>query len=384
MEEENKMKKGFSRRIFVKGAAVSSAALLAASNVFAAPVTEPSGEKTLSVRLKNRKKKPAFTDDGLCNPAITMQPCHLLSTVCTLGGAKCPLIDEDKAKEIIGRLKVDPSISVRLVTDVDEIPRYTRLKKEDHDSPDRKDVLNRKRDLDVLQRLGLAPGDTRRARYLYELLFARINTTLNICSYDTPGWEGCELAKSGAYEKIHSKGWQAVVYQRSKDEMSEFRKRNENDIKTSPGLFVRPHHLMCFSCWYDGGKGQTPRSNDTLFEIWQRIKSDPEIPVTLVEGTCMACDCCDGFHPLNGRCVHSCGLIRDYKKDLDVFQKMGLMPGATMKAREAFTLLFEKVTSTREICGFGDGIVRSEEWKICSDPQGNPGYARTRITGVFG
>jgi hypothetical protein len=81
--------------------------------------------------------------------------------------------------------------------------------------------------------------------------------------------------------------------------------------------------------------------------------------------------------------VHSCGLIRDYKKDLDVFQKMGLMPGATMKAKDVFALLFDKVTSTKEICGFGDGIVRSEEWKICSDPQGNPGYARTRITGVF-
>lgn len=378
------MKKGFSRRIFVKKAAVSSTALLAASNVFAASVPESSEGKTLSVRLKNRKNKPAFTEDGLCNPAITMRPCHLLSTVCTLGGAKCPLIEEDKAKEIIGRLKVDPTTSIRLVTDVDEIPRYTRLKKEDHASPDREDVLNRKRDLDVLQRLGLAPGDTRRARYLYELLFARVNTTLNLCSYNTPGWEGCELAKSGAYEKIHSKGWQAVVYLRSKDEMAEFRRLNVNDINTLPGLFIRPHHLMCLSCWYDGGKGQISSSGDnTLFEIWQRIKSDPEIPVTLVEGTCMACDCCDGFHPKNGRCVHSCGLIRDYKKDLDVFQKMGLMPGATMKAREVFAMLFDKVTSTREICAFGDGIVRSEEWKMCSDPLGNPSYSRTRITGIF-
>jgi hypothetical protein len=140
---------------------------------------------------------------------------------------------------------------------------------------------------------------------------------------------------------------------------------------------------MCFSCWYDGGKGQSPRSNDTLFEIWQRIRKNPDIPVTLVEGTCMACDCCDGFYPGNGRCVHGCGMIRDYKKDLDVFQKMGLMPGATMKGREVFALLFEKVPSTRDICGFGDGVVRSEEWKICSDPQGNPGYANTRNKGVF-
>jgi hypothetical protein len=376
------MKRDFSRRSFVKNAA-ASAVLLTSPNGLNSMAAEPARDEAVALKKKNRKKKPGFSDDGLCNPAITMRPCHLLSTVCILGGAKCLLIEEGEAKVIIDRLKADPSTAIRLATDVDEIPRYTSLKIEEHDSPDTTDIFNRKRDLDVLHRLGLAPGDTRRARYLYELLFTRIETTRNICSYDTPGWKGCELANSGAYENIHSKGWQAVVYQRSKDEMADFRQRNENDIKTADRLYIRPHHLMCFSCWYDGGKGQAPRSNDTLFELWQRMKNNPEIPVTLVESTCMACDCCDGFHPQNGRCVHSCGLIRDYKKDLDVFQKMGLMPGATMKAREVFALLFEKVTSTREICGFGDGIVRSEEWKICSDPNGNPGYARTRITGVF-
>ena len=117
---------------------------------------------------------------------------------------------------------------------------------------------------------------------------------------------------------------------------------------------------------------------------WQYISASRfDAPITLVEGTCMACDCCDGFHPSNGRCVHSCGLIRDYKKDLDVLQKLGLMPGATMKARELFALLFQRIPSTRGICAYGDGIERSEEWKICSGPDGNPGYVATRRTGVF-
>ncbi|NOZ21326.1 MAG: hypothetical protein GXP25_09585, partial [Planctomycetes bacterium] len=73
----------------------------------------------------------------------------------------------------------------------------------------------------------------------------------------------------------------------------------------------------------------------------------------------------------------------DYKKDLDVFQKLGLMPGATLTAREAFKLLYERITSTREICGYGDGVVRSEEWKICGGPDGNPGYAKAREMGIF-
>jgi len=37
---------------------------------------------------------------------------------------------------------------------------------------------------------------------------------------------------------------------------------------------------------------------------------------------------------------------------------------------------------TREICGYGDGIVRSEAWKICGSPDGNPGYVATPQKGI--
>ncbi len=376
------MKNQLNRRRFVKEAAITSAAVVVANGLNASVPNDSSGISKTDQTMKKGSDSLLLTD-GLCNPAITMRPCQLLSTVCIKGGAKCPLIETEKAKKILSRLKNDPTTAIRLVSHVDEIPHFTMLKESDFSSPDVNDVINRKRDLDVLQRLGLVPGDTRRARYLYELLFTRIKSTQNLCAYETKSWEGCELAYSGIYEKVIEKGWQEIVYQRSKSEMAEFRQRNENEINKTNRLFIRPHHLMCFSCYYDGGKGQVSRSNDTLFEIWQRIKNNPDILVTLVESTCMACDCCDGFYPPTGRCVHSCGLIRDYYKDLIVFQKMGLMPGATMKGREAFSLLFEKVHSTKDVCGYGDGIVRSNEWEICGNHEGNPGYARTRITGVF-
>ncbi|MBI5687322.1 MAG: hypothetical protein HZC54_19790 [Verrucomicrobia bacterium] len=321
--------------------------------------------------------------DGLCNAALTLRAHQLLSVVCVLGGANCPLIESGKAKEILQRLGSDPTTAIRLMSNADEIPHYTKLGPSAKVSQDAQEVLNRKRDLDVLQRLGLAPGDTRRARYLYELLFKRIETLKGICAHDTQGWEGCPLAKSGAYERVRAKGWKTVVYLRTNQEREQYRRRSVQSADKDERLFVRPHHLMCLSCWYAGGKNRSPRSNDTLFEIWQRIRREPDVSITLVEGTCMACDCCDGFHPANGRCVHSCGLIRDYKKDLDVFQKLGLMPGATMKARELFALLFQRIPSTRDICAYGDGIERSEEWKICSGPDGNPGYAATRQTGIF-
>ena len=209
---------------------------------------------------------------------------------------------------------------------------------------------------------------------MYELLFERIETPDGICAYDTEGWSGCPLAKSGAYESVHAQGWKAVVYGRSDEEMAAFRERNAHAIATGEGLLVRPHHLMCMSCWHGSTGGGEPRPNDTIYEIYRRIRRDPEIPVTLVEGCCQACDCCDGFHPENGRCVHGGGLIRDYKKDLDCFQMLGLMPGDTMPAKQLLDLLFERVHATTDICGYGDGVAHSNEWSVCGGPEGNTGY----------
>jgi len=323
------------------------------------------------------------SNDGLCNPRLTMRAHHLLSTVCILGGAQCPLLEESRAREILEAVGSDPTVAIRLVSDADQVPHYTTLGPDGYAQMDRQALFNSKRDLDVLQRLGLAPGDTRRARYLYELLFANIETPDGICAYDTPGWEGCALARSGAYESVRDKGWRAVVYARPDEERAEYRRRNVQQIEGGERLYIRPHHLMCIACAYPGGEGDVPRDNDTIYEILQRIKREPDVPITLVLGTCQVCDCCDGFHPPTGRCVHSGGLIRDYKKDLDVLQKLGLWPGDTLPARELFDLLFERIPSTRDVCGYGDGIVRSNEWSICGGSDGYPGYAISREKGLF-
>ena len=321
--------------------------------------------------------------DGLCQSAITLQARQLLGTVCVAGGAECPLFAKGQAQAVLLQVKRDPTAAIRLESNADQVPHYSRLSAEDYARRDPEDVLNRKRDLDVLQRLGLAPGDTRRARYLYMLLLERIETPWGICAYDTPGWEGCPLARSGAYERVREKGWNSVVYQRSDEERAEYRRRSAEQVRTAERLFIRPHHLMCLSCWYAGGVGKGPRSNDTLYEILLRMREQPDVPITLIEGQCMACDCCDGFHPESGRCVHAGGLIRDYKKDLDVFQKLGLMPGATLPARQILEMIFTRVASTKEICSWGNGVLTSEEWRMCGGPEGNPGYVETRKTGLL-
>lgn len=318
--------------------------------------------------------------DGLCNPEITIEARQLLGLICRKGGAECPLIGAEQAEEVLAQLAASPAVAVRLVSDAEELPHYTWSGQR----AEPEDVLNRMRDLKVLQRLGLCPGGTRRSRYLIELLFQRIGSPWEICAFDTPGWEGCERARSGAYESVRSAGWSDVVYCRSNEERAAYREPNERAVAEGEGLFIRPHHLMCMSCWYNGGTGVGPRPNDTLAEVLERIQREPDVPITLVEGPCEACDCCDGYHPESGRCVHSGGLIRDYLKDLDLLQRIGLMPGDTLPAREVLRLIFERIGSTTEICGFGEGVVTGEEWRICGGPSGNRGYARTRVTGVLG
>ncbi len=321
-------------------------------------------------------------DDGLCSPQAALMARQLPALACVHGGVECPLIKGSRARALLKRMKGDPSLAIRLESDADAVPHYSTLSPASYGRQAPEEVFNRKRDLDVLQRLGLCPGDTRRARYLVERLFARIETMNGICCHDTPGWEGCAAARNGTYERVRAAGWQELVYHRSTEETCAYRQRNTARIASDDRLSMRPHHLMCLACGYAGGANDAPRSNDTLYEILQRMRKEPNVPVTLAEGPCEACDCCDGFHPETGRCVHGGGLIRDYKKDLDCFQKLGLMPGATLPANELYRLLFERIPSTREVCGYGDGVTVCEEWRICGDPGGNPGYEASRRAGM--
>ena len=329
--------------------------------------------------------------DGLCRPCLSLRPYQLLSTVCVRGGLRCPEMPPEEAHAVLEAVGRDPTVALRLVSDADEVPHYTALYGSSPPArpetlpgqPVHRDVFNRKRDLDVLQRLGLVPGDTRRARWLYELLFERIATPDGICAYDTADWEGCPQARSGVYERVRSAGWQRVVYARPRSEMEEYRRQTAKHVAEDDTLFVRPHHLMCMACWYAGGEGQGQRPNDLIYEIHERLRREPTVRVTLIEGCCDVCNCCDGFHPATTRCVHGGGFIRDYKKDLDVLQRLGLPPGATMPANEFLKLLFERIASTTEICGYGDGIARSEEWRVCGGPTGNPGYLKSREKGLF-
>jgi len=325
-------------------------------------------------------KCECVNDHGGMNEAdIEMRPFELLSVVCERGGVTCPLVAADRVRELSAALR-HPACRIKFVTNADQVPFYRDRTAADWASIDPEDVFNRKRDLDVLQKLGLAPGSVSRSRFVFEWLFIKIQTLVGLCAYDTANWTGCEHARSGAYERVQETGTRAIVDVIDADEAARRKKIAAEEIAAADHLYIQPHILMCICCRYDGGNHDNgPDHTDEAYELRKKMKSNPDIPVTLVDdGLCMICGSCDGFDRETCRCVHTGGLIRNFKKNLDVLQRLGLMPGATMPARELYKLIFERIPSTRLIAAYGDGVVTSHEWGICGDPEGNPAYERTR------
>jgi hypothetical protein len=134
------------------------------------------------------------------------------------------------------------------------------------------------------------------------------------------------------------------------------------------------------SCFYGARiDNLAPIKEDNLFEAIDAIHKNPNIPITLVPGCCMICPPCSHYDPETNLCLGGRSMaLRDQKKDLDVLQKLGLKYGDTLPARQLYELLYERIPSTRDICGWGDGEVRAREWSICGDPQGKETYRKAR------
>ena len=133
------------------------------------------------------------------------------------------------------------------------------------------------------------------------------------------------------------------------------------------------------SCFHGGQDHLAPLEEDNLFEAIDVIQRQPDIPVTLIAGVCMICPPCGKYDPANKLCVGGRSMaLRDQKKDLDVLQKLGLKYGDTLPARRLLQLLYERILSTRDICGYGDGETRASEWSICSSAEKDDAYQKAR------
>ncbi|MFA5864019.1 MAG: hypothetical protein WC975_04950 [Phycisphaerae bacterium] len=268
---------------------------------------------------------------------------------------------------------------------VDTMFRYQNVGRAD-DTPGGED-FNDRRDLHVLQRLGLCPGDTRPAVTLFERVIAEVDaeSVREMECEDVPGsarWFRGQVV-SVDYEKGCKLGLHAVLNWRTEEEMARVKAESAKKTLDADHLRIRPHHLMCMSCFYgtarNHNKPLVPIPGDNLFEAIAAIHRNPEIPITLIPGPCDICPPCALLHPAANLCIGGMAMaLRDQKKDLDVLKRLDLKYGDTLPARELYRRLYAQIASTTEICGHRTGVVTAPEWGVCGGLTGDAGYVRAR------
>ena len=322
-----------------------------------------------------------MADMSVDNDAVSIRPYQLLCVVCLAGRKNGNGVEQSRIQEILALVRRQPRVPLLLRCNVGSVYSFQNPGRRD-DTPEG-ELFNIKRDLDVLQKLGLVPGSAKPADELFLLLIENIPTVEGICCYGATGesgtWNGCSNARSGDFERGRKKGVASVLPLRSDSEKLEHKRASVAAMYGADRLLIRPHHLMCMTCFHAGRKHLAPIEEDNLFEAVDIIQKNPDIPVTLVAGCCQICSPCSHYDPDTNLCVTKVGAgLRDEKKDLDVLQLLDLKYEDTLPARSLYRLLFDRIPSTRLICGYDDGVARGPEWTICDDPQGSRRYTAGR------
>ena len=317
--------------------------------------------------------------------SIDIRPYQLMCVICRLGAQDGePYCHAERLDEILAAVRGRRWLPLTLRCNVQPLYSFQNCGTE-YDTPEG-ELFNCRRDLTILQKLGLVPGATRPGFELFSRIIEKVNSTRGICGFGdatSDTWRGCTLADSGNYERGRDKGIDAVIPPHPAAETAACKQDSCTDMYRAEGLKIRPHHLMCMTCFHKGQAALAPIEEDNLFEAVDIIQKHPEIPVTLVPGCCMICPPCPLFDPGTGWCIgRNAMALRDEKKDLDVLQLLGLEYGDTLPARELYARLYECVQSTTQVCGYGDGQTSSYEWTVCNGSDGSEGYVKGRRAGL--
>ena len=319
--------------------------------------------------------------------SMHLRPYELIHIICGIGVGEGAGPVTGRLADVLAAVRSNPLLPITLRCNTDSLYRYQNPGRES-DTPEG-ELFNDRRDLFILQRLGLVPGDTRPAR----MLFARVIENIDDISEIVTGRRGSEIwrkdqfATQADYAKGREKGLGAIVPLRTYEEKTRVKAESARRVLEAEHLHIRPHHTMCMSCFYGRQMERDGKlsaiEEDNLYEAIMVIQRNPDVPVTLVEGPCMICPPCSGYEERGNLCVASNSMgLRDQKKDLDWLYRMNLKYGDTLAARELFRRLYEEITSTTEICGNGTGVATACEWRVCGGPKGDAGYLKARSEGL--
>lgn len=329
------------------------------------------------------KPSPAYKKAEAC-AAISVRPYQLLCLVCSFGedpaGPK-----QGRLKELLDAIHQNPDVAITLRANAGDVFVFQDPGTAE-DTPGGRE-FNRKRDLDILQAMGWAPGTTLPARILLTSLIKHIAKASGICGYDTvtsDDWRGCPKAKSGFYEKGRKQGIKAIIPPRTEQEMAQEKVRSMQAVNSADVVTVRPHILLCAVCQYGGGT-RPPFKADNLPELMQLIfVKNRDFSIRLAEAAdWMMCAPCPSRVPGLNACVNVLGAggLSNQKRDLDMMQKLGLRYGSTMKAKDLYRLIFEKIPSTQDICKREGNASPCVWWDGCGESnvtKGNANYEKGR------
>ena len=312
---------------------------------------------------------------------------HLMCAVCARGGCKSPPPGKKAIDRLLKAMWDYPYMSLRILADIDVNRAHYFKEYEDrgrkplpkNHKKRREDYVWRRKDLEVCRVLGILPNTEMPAFWVYSILFDRQPTLDGICrtgSEKSKAWPECPYARKGYYEKIagerryphqlgeelDGKGIWAMIRHRTKEDMTGAKaKSGQYIMEKAERLYMRPQHILCLLCRPDKTHILI---EDNLIEFLRRMEENPDIPVTLVEGCCEACDPCCEYHVGEHLCYHT--HVKNSLRDLMILERLGLAPGATLPARELYQRTYERIKTLKEICGWRDGSSTAPYWAPCA------------------
>jgi hypothetical protein len=283
---------------------------------------------------------------------MTLRPYQLLCAVCSLGEGDAGTADK-KIGKILKAVRKTPDLPITLRCNVGDAFAYQDSGTSE-DTPEGAE-FNVKRDLEILHKVNLMPGCTLPARIIFNRLLDAIEDVVGICGYPSvtsDAWKGCPKAKSGYYKKGRERGIQAIIPVRDEDEMKKEKAESLTAMYKAEAIAIRPHILLCSICQYGGGT-RPPFAEDNLPELVELILKKPDTLLKMAPyADWMMCAPCPYRSPGLNACVNNKGSggLPNQMRDLRVLQKLGLTYGSTLKARDLYKLIFERIPGTLEIC----------------------------------
>lgn len=302
---------------------------------------------------------------------INIRPYQIMCLICRLGKKKeSDYYFVEELERLQEAIKADLNQPLLLRCNVESTFKFQNSGTE-LDTPEG-ELFNLRRDLTILQRLGLTPGSAFPATDLIRLFVNGLTECSDVCGapqHHTEIWQGCKFATTGNYERGLKEVLSVLGGIRSKSQRITCKQETAPQMYQHEILEIRPHHLLCMICFLDGKTLEElqPIDEDHLYEALEICQKNPSIPIKLVAGPCMICPPCHGFDPDSGTCSAAFGMgLRDQKKDLDTLRQLGLKYGDVFPAVELYKLIFDRVENFTAICGFTNARRTGPAWTVCS------------------